>query len=186
LVNILTVQVMFSFILKSKEVFGYCEIFLLCCVLFKILLYCWCVFSVAFWVFMYLVIAVWVIGWIFRLVGKTAKSAHELRHVPPSVCLEQLGCHRRISVEKTPVSLKMKGRTGTLDKEQCIFFIISRTFLLSMRNISGKSCRGNQNTHFNVNNIFPKIVSFIRECRNILCCRAGHRWQNGAHQLHAK
>jgi hypothetical protein len=34
------------------------------------------------------------------------------------------------------------------------FFIISRSFLLIMRNVSDKSCRGNQNTHFKFNNFF--------------------------------
>jgi hypothetical protein len=32
-----------------------------------------------------------------------------------------------------------------------------------MRNASGKSCIENQNTHFMFNNLFPKIVPFVRE-----------------------
>ena len=32
---------------------------------------------------------------------------------------------------------------------------------------------------------FPKIVPFIAQCGKILWIRAGHRWQNGAHPLHA-
>ena len=33
------------------------------------------------------------------------------------------------------------------------FFIMSRSFLLRMRNVSDKSCRENQNTHF----VFPNF-----------------------------
>ena len=33
-----------------------------------------------------------------------------------------------------------------------------------MRNVSDKSCRQNQNTHFVFSNIFPKILSFMRKC----------------------
>ena len=38
--------------------------------------------------------------------------------------------------------------TGTLHEDQNTFLIISRSFLLRMRNVSDKSCRENQNTHF--------------------------------------
>jgi len=31
-----------------------------------------------------------------------------------------------------------------------------------MRNASDKSCRENQSTHFMFNNVFPKIVLFMR------------------------
>jgi len=31
-----------------------------------------------------------------------------------------------------------------------------------MRNVSDKGCRENQNTHYMFNNIFPKIVPFMR------------------------
>ena len=46
--------------------------------------------------------------------------------------------------------------TGTLHEDQYTFLIISRTFLLRMRNVSDKSCRENQNTHFVFSN-FLKI-----------------------------
>ena len=36
----------------------------------------------------------------------------------------------------------------------CTFLIVSRSFLLRMRNVSDKSCRENQNTHFVFSNIF--------------------------------
>ena len=40
------------------------------------------------------------------------------------------------------------------------FFIIPRSFLLRMRNVSDKLCRGNQNTHFVLKNFF-----FENSCR---------------------
>jgi hypothetical protein len=43
--------------------------------------------------------------------------------------------------------------TGTLHEDLCTFMLISRWILLR-RNISGKSCRENQNTHFMFNNCF--------------------------------
>jgi hypothetical protein len=36
------------------------------------------------------------------------------------------------------------------------FFIISHSFILRMRNVSDKSCRGNQNTHFVLIKVFVK------------------------------
>jgi hypothetical protein len=42
----------------------------------------------------------------------------------------------------------------TLHEDQHTFFIISRSVLLRMRNVSVKSCRENQNTHFILNNFF--------------------------------
>jgi len=51
---------------------------------------------------------------------------------------------------------------GTSHEVQNTFLIISRSFLLGMRYFSDKSCRENQNTHFMFNNVFSKIVSFMR------------------------
>jgi len=51
---------------------------------------------------------------------------------------------------------------GTLHEDLHIFFIISRSFLLRMKNISYKSCRENQDTHFVLSNFFSKIVPFLR------------------------
>jgi len=31
-----------------------------------------------------------------------------------------------------------------------------------MRNLSDRSCRENQNTHFTFKNVFPNIMSFVR------------------------
>ena len=46
---------------------------------------------------------------------------------------------------------------------QIYLFIISRSVFLSMRSVSDKSCRENQNTHFVFSNFFlSKIVQFMR------------------------
>ena len=49
--------------------------------------------------------------------------------------------------------------TVTLHEDQNTFLIISRSILHRMRNVSDKSCRGNQNTHVRLNNFsfFSKI-----------------------------
>ena len=44
--------------------------------------------------------------------------------------------------------------TCTLHEDRYTFLIISRSFLLRMRNDSDKSCRENQNTHFVFGNFF--------------------------------
>jgi len=50
----------------------------------------------------------------------------------------------------------------TLKEQQALYvkdvhtFIISRTFLLRMRNVSDKSCRQNQNTHCMFNDFSSK------------------------------
>jgi hypothetical protein len=44
--------------------------------------------------------------------------------------------------------------TGTLHEDLYTFMIIYCLILLRMRNISYKSCRENQNTHFMLNNFF--------------------------------
>ena len=44
--------------------------------------------------------------------------------------------------------------TDTLRKDQYTFFIISRLILLGIKNVSDKSCRENQNTHFMFRNFF--------------------------------
>ena len=43
--------------------------------------------------------------------------------------------------------------TVTLHEDQCAF-VMSRRVLLRMRNVSDKSCRENQNTHFMFNDVF--------------------------------
>jgi hypothetical protein len=46
--------------------------------------------------------------------------------------------------------------TVTSHEDVFTFMTICRLFLLRMRNISDKSCRENQNTHFVFSNFFPK------------------------------
>ena len=48
---------------------------------------------------------------------------------------------------------------GTLHEDKYTFFIISRSFLLRMRNVSDKSCRENHIVHFASSNFF----SFFRK-----------------------
>jgi len=50
--------------------------------------------------------------------------------------------------------------TGSLHEDQYTFFIVSRSVLLRMRNVSDKSCRENQNTQFLFNTFF-----FRKSCR---------------------
>ena len=52
--------------------------------------------------------------------------------------------------------------TGTLHGDQYTFLIISRSFLVIMKNVAGKRCRENQNTHFSFSNFFSKILLFMR------------------------
>jgi len=47
-------------------------------------------------------------------------------------------------------------------KTDIYFSTISRSVLLRMRNVSDKSCREIQNTHFIFSNVFTKIVPFMR------------------------
>ena len=56
---------------------------------------------------------------------------------------------------------------------------ICRLIFFRMRNVSDKSCRENQNTHFVLNNFFPKIVRVMRECGIVLWSQRGRRWQYG-------
>jgi len=44
--------------------------------------------------------------------------------------------------------------TGTLHEDQYTCLVITRSVLLRMRNVSDKSCRENQNTHFVFSNFF--------------------------------
>jgi hypothetical protein len=76
-----------------------------------------------------------------------------------SVRMEQLGSHWtdfheiwylwifRKSVEKIQDSLKSDKNKGYFTWRPKSLFIIPRSFLLRMRNVSDKSCRENQNTH---------------------------------------
>jgi hypothetical protein len=68
----------------------------------------------------------------------------------------------RKSVQKIQLLLKSDKNNGFLREEKYTVLIICRSVLLNMRNISYKSRRENQNTHFMFRNILAKIVSFMR------------------------
>jgi hypothetical protein len=53
---------------------------------------------------------------------------------------------------------------GTLREEQCVFVTTSRSVIPEIRKISDRNFRENQNTHFMLNKLSPKIVPFIRQC----------------------
>jgi hypothetical protein len=57
----------------------------------------------------------------------------------------------------------------------CTFMIECRSVHLKMRDVSDKTCRENQNTHFVFSNLFPKTVLFV--CRKIWYSQTGHRLQ---------
>jgi len=62
--------------------------------------------------------------------------------------------------------------TATLNEDQYVFLIISRSFLLRMRNVSDKICRENQNTHFVFNDFFFENCA-VYEIMRKKYCRAG-------------
>ena len=68
---------------------------------------------------------------------------------------------------------------GTVNEGQYIFLIISRLVLFRMRNVSNKSCRKNQNTHFVFSNSFPRIVPFLDNVEKY--SRAGQATDDMAH-----
>ena len=73
----------------------------------------------------------------------------------------------------------MTGTTGTLHEDQFTLIMISLSVLLRMRNVSDKSCRENQNTHFIFNNFFfdyPAVYEIMLTNKQR---RAGHRRQYG-------
>jgi hypothetical protein len=110
----------------------------------------------------------------YRRVRKIAKNDYELRHVCLSVCRHgKKLCFRCTVIKECGISVFLKLSikfklhhnltiiSGTVRADQYTLFIISLSFLLRMRNVSDKSCRENQNTHFWFSNIFPKIVPFV-------------------------
>jgi hypothetical protein len=114
------------------------------------------------------------VDWDFRRVRKMAKSDYWLRRM--SICQSAwnnsapagrifMKFDIRVFFEDLStinISLKSEKNNGTLHEDLCTFMIISRWTLLRMRNVSHKSCRENQNTHFMFNYFFPKIVPFMR------------------------
>jgi hypothetical protein len=60
------------------------------------------------------------------------------------------------------VLLRSDKNNGTLHEDRYTLLIISRSVLRRI-NVSDKSCRENQNTHYVFNNFFvSKIVPFVR------------------------
>ena len=74
----------------------------------------------------------------------------------------------RIFFENLPRKFKfhcnLTRATGTVhaDRQMCTVVITSRSVLVTVRNVSDKTCTENQNTHFVFSNIFSKIVPFMR------------------------
>ena len=52
--------------------------------------------------------------------------------------------------------------TGILYDDLCTFMMIYLPVLLRMRNISDESYIEHQNTHFISNNVFPRIMPFMK------------------------
>ena len=61
------------------------------------------------------------------------------------------------SAEKMKGLLKSDKNNGTLHEDQHTFFIVSRSVLLRMRNVSEEICKENQNT-FYLQQIFPQNI----------------------------
>jgi len=56
---------------------------------------------------------------------------------------------------------------GTLHEDQCIVWILSHSVLFRMRNVSDKSYRENEATHFVFSNSFGKLCRFEIMCKSI-------------------
>ena len=111
-----------------------------------------------------------------RFLGEFAKLRKTIicfvMSVRLSVRLERLGSHWtdfheiwylrtfRKSVAKIRVSLKSDKNKGYFTWRLIYTLIISRSFLLRMRNVSDKSYRENQNPHFVFSNIFFENRAF--------------------------
>ena len=68
----------------------------------------------------------------------------------------------RKSLDEIQVSLKSDKLNGTLHEVLYTLLVVPRFILHKTRNVSNKRFTGIQNTHFMFNNIFTKIVSFMR------------------------
>ena len=108
-------------------------------------------------------------------VGKMLYSRHKLQYGACAIhdgYLELLGFSWNLICEyfwkKKNLSRRFKLHhnlttiTCTLHTDRYTFLIISRSVLLTMRNVSDKSCTENQNTHFVFSDFFAKIVPFMR------------------------
>jgi hypothetical protein len=70
---------------------------------------------------------------------------------------------------------------GTLHEDMYIYDI-SCWILLKMRNVSERSCRENQNTHFVFNKVFSENCTLYEIMWKIWQSQTGHRWQYNAVQ----
>jgi len=64
----------------------------------------------------------------------------------------------RKSVENIQESLKSVRKVVNLHEDLCTFMITSRSFLLIMKNVSDKSYKLNQNSHFIFNNFLNHAI----------------------------
>ena len=74
--------------------------------------------------------------------------------------------------------------TGTLHEDHYAFLIISRSFLLRIRNVSDKRCRDDQNTHFRSIFFFKSCRlwnSVAKYCIVEICMTKSHRKHNVVH-----
>ena len=117
----------------------------------------------------------WPAGWsdeewspsLLRAFAKFRKAT-KLRHVCPSFRMAEIASHWkdfhevwywsmfREYVEKTRVSLKPHNNNGTSRADRHTFLIITRSVLRIMQNLSDKSCRENETTHFIFSDFFRK------------------------------
>jgi hypothetical protein len=74
---------------------------------------------------------------------------------------EIMGTLREITGTLREITGTLREITGALREHQYTF-LLCQSFLLGMINVSVKSRRENQNTHFMFNNFLPKIVPFLR------------------------
>jgi hypothetical protein len=134
----------------------------------------------------------------YLLLSAFAKFRKATRRVCPSIRMEQLGSHWtdfheiwhfnifRKSVEKIQVSLKSNKNNRYFTWRPTYVFDLSRSILLTVRNVSDKICKENKNTQFYGQCLFffensavyvivwKSIVESGRSQVTILCTRIGH------------
>ena len=136
--------------------------------------------------------------WLFRRVCKIAKSDYKLRHICSSVLPSawnnsapigriflkfDIGGVLENLLRKFKFHQNRTRTKGTLHEEQYTLFIISRSFLLRMRNVSDERCRENQNTYFVISNFFLRNSCSVRD--NVeKYCRSGHATDNNMAHAH--
>jgi hypothetical protein len=73
--------------------------------------------------------------------------------------------------------------TGTVNEYQYIFPIIFRSILLRMKNVSGKSCRENQNTFYVRQGFFENCILRDIIWKNI--AELDRRWMGNMTRAHS-